>query len=135
MTKHSSTATTRDRRLAWPSHDDRDKEEIEASIINALCRWQQSAETMDGIARVPWTAVPIEEAIDQQFIKKTQGASVDGVIRTGTGRVAVEVVRYSPPGDALTVLATDDQLRLELARKFEPIQEQVFAQHNVKLSL
>lgn len=55
--------------------------------------------------------IPVNVALRRRLIVETGGATVDGVLRTSAGPVAVELLGYAPVGDRGDVLDRDRDLR------------------------
>lgn len=66
--------------------------------------------------KASFRTVPIRDALRRELVMTECGATVDGVLRTSRGFVAVELLGYSPLRDRGDVMARDLGLRQKITR-------------------
>ncbi len=66
--------------------------------------------------RASYKIVPTQQALRRGLVVEVDGATVDGVLRTSRGMVAVELLGYSPICDRGDVMARDFEFRKEVKR-------------------
>lgn len=76
----------------------------ERDTLDKFCRRMQTC------YQAKYTAIPISDALHQKIVLKVGGETVDGVLHTPKGLVAVELLGYSPLKDRGDVMARDVDL-------------------------
>lgn len=97
----------------------------ERSALDEFCKRLRSCD------RAPFEVIPLQDAIQQSIVLRVHGATVDGVLRTPSGLVAVELLGYSPLDDRGDVMARDLDFRKKVMESLGGLLKDKCYSHNL----